>query len=33
MGAIYENKKDDFHCRNELHGSYPLAFGAHLHYH
>jgi AraC-like DNA-binding protein len=33
MGAMYENKKDDFHCRNVLHGSYPLAFGAHLHYH
>jgi AraC-like DNA-binding protein len=33
MGAMYENKKDDFHCRNELSGSYPLAFGAHLHYH
>ena len=33
MGAIYENKKDDFHCRNVLQGSYPLAFGAHLHYH
>jgi AraC-like DNA-binding protein len=33
MGAMYENKKEDFHCRNELNGHYPLAFGAHLHYH
>lgn len=33
MGAMYENKKDDFYCRNELTGQYPLAFGAHLHYH
>ena len=33
MGAIYENKKDDFSCRNALSGYYPLAFGAHLHYH
>ena len=33
MGAMYENKKDDFYCRNELAGQYPLAFGAHLHYH
>lgn len=33
MGAIYENKKDDFSCRNALSGRYPLAFGAHLHYH
>ncbi|MBO5756179.1 MAG: helix-turn-helix transcriptional regulator [Clostridia bacterium] len=30
---MYENKKEDFHCRNELNGHYPLAFGAHLHYH
>lgn len=33
MGAMYENKKDDFFCRNALSGRYPLAFGAHLHYH
>ena len=33
MGAIYENKKDDFSCRNATEGQYPLAFGAHLHYH
>lgn len=33
MGAIYENKKDDFSCRNATQGQYPLAFGAHLHYH
>lgn len=33
MGAMYENKKDDFSCRNALSGNYPLAFGAHLHYH
>ncbi len=33
MGAIYENKKGDFSCRNALSGRYPLAFGAHLHYH
>ena len=33
MGAVYENKKDDFSCRNALSGRYPLAFGAHLHYH
>ena len=33
MGAMYENKKDDFHCRNAQDGQYPLAFGAHLHYH
>ncbi len=33
MGAMYENKKDDFSCRNALSGHYPLAFGAHLHYH
>lgn len=33
MGAMYENKKDDFSCRNALSGRYPLAFGAHLHYH
>lgn len=33
MGAMFENKKDDFSCRNELSGHYPLAFGAHLHYH
>ncbi len=33
MGATYENKKDDFHCRNVLDGHCPLAFGAHLHYH
>ncbi len=33
MGAMYENKKDDFSCRNALSGQYPLAFGAHLHYH
>ena len=33
MGAMYENKKDDFSCRDALAGNYPLAFGAHLHYH
>ena len=33
MGAMYENKKDDFSCRNALSGRDPLAFGAHLHYH
>ncbi len=33
MGAVYENKKEDFHCRNVADGHYPLAFGAHLHYH
>lgn len=33
MGAMYENKKGDFSCRNALSGRYPLAFGAHLHYH
>ncbi len=33
MGAVYENKKDDFSCRNALTSRYPLAFGAHLHYH
>ena len=33
MGAIYENKKDDFSCRDALSVPYPLAFGAHLHYH
>lgn len=33
MGAMYENKKDDFHCRDVQDGRYPLAFGAHLHYH
>ena len=33
MGAMYENKKDDFSCRNALAGHDPLAFGAHLHYH
>ena len=33
MGAMYENKKFDFYCRNALSEQYPLAFGAHLHYH
>ena len=33
MGAMFENKKDDFSCRNALQGNFPLAFGAHLHYH
>lgn len=33
MGAIYENKKDDFSFRNATEGQCPLAFGAHLHYH
>ena len=33
MGAMFENKKDDFSCRDATGGRYPLAFGAHLHYH